>query len=190
MTPLLRPAVGLMHRLSLRAKFGLVGLLLALPPLLMIAQAPPAPGQGLIHAAGWALGALGLYLFAALYRATGDSARELLQTVRRLAEGDLMARAAVDGRDELAKVAMRLNEMARENGRLIADVRGAAEEVASAAGELADAAACVLDGAAAQHALSDLTAGAVAQIRSSVDAVAVSVRETETIADRSRAPSR
>ncbi|MDR3410659.1 MAG: methyl-accepting chemotaxis protein, partial [Formivibrio sp.] len=105
--------------------------------------------------------------------------------VQRLAEGDLLARVAVDGRDELAKVARRLNEMARENGRLIADVRGAAEEVASAATELATASGNVQKGAAAQSEISNASAGVMEQIRGNVASVAASAKDTEIIADHS-----
>ena len=186
---LLRPAVSLMHRLTLRTKFALSGLLLLLP-IVMLSLAGRSLADGpaaVLETIAWSMALAGCYAFTALYRATADTVEELLSTVRKLAEGDLVARAAVDGRDELAKVAMRLNEMARENGRLIADVRGAAEEVASAAGELATAAARVLDGAAAQSELSGVTAEAVERIQGNVDAVAHSARETEAIADRSEA---
>ena len=188
MTWLLAPAVGLMHRLTFPMKFALVGLLLTLPLLLQgMARGLPVSWGVWLDALCWSLAVSGLYLFAALYRATSETARELLRTVRRLAEGDLLTRAAVDGKDELAKVAMRLNEMARENGRLITGVRGTAEEVASAASELAAAATRVREGAAAQDALSAVTAGAVDQIKGSVEAIAVSADETEAIADRSEA---
>ncbi|WP_051710995.1 methyl-accepting chemotaxis protein [Andreprevotia chitinilytica] len=192
MNILMRPAVGLMHRLALRTKFALVGLLLALPLLAWQSgdywlPANEHTGHALLDGLAWAIATIGLYLFTALYQATTATTQALLQTVRRLAEGDLVARAAVDGKDELAKVAMRLNEMARENGRLITEVRGTADEVASAASELAEAAARVLEGVAAQDTLSGATAGAVEQIKGSVEAIAASAGETEAIADRSEA---
>ncbi|MBI3144102.1 MAG: hypothetical protein HYZ18_02295, partial [Pseudogulbenkiania sp.] len=94
---LLSPAVGLMHRLALRTKFALVGLLLALPPALQAGgRWLPAGWDTFLDGASLALVCCGLYLFVALYRATAHTAGELLRTVRRLAEGDLVVRAAVD----------------------------------------------------------------------------------------------
>ena len=187
---LIQPAVALMHRLRLGGKFMLVGMLFVLAVAGMsLADVLAAAGASrqVLLGASWALVILGLYAFAALYLVTMSTVKEVLQTVQRLAEGDLVARASVDGKDELARVAIRLNEMARENGRLIADVRGAAEEVASAATELALASGRVLQGAATQNELSGATATAMMQIQSNVEQVAANARDTQEIADHSEA---
>ncbi|MBS1156433.1 MAG: methyl-accepting chemotaxis protein [Proteobacteria bacterium] len=187
MNLMLNPAIALMHRLKLGGKFALVGLLFCVSQVGISGAGRWGNGfwAGMLEAASWAIGLLALYLFFALYCTTAGAVRELLQTVQRLAEGDLLVRSAVDGRDELAKVARRLNEMARENGRLIANVRGAAEEVASAATELATASGHVQKGAAAQSEISGVTAGAMEQILCSVESVAASAKDTEFIADHS-----
>ncbi|WP_018150879.1 methyl-accepting chemotaxis protein [Leeia oryzae] len=185
---LIHPAMALLHRLRLRGKFLLVGTLfvLAMSGMAVASQLTSIGAfRPWLEATSWTLAILGLYAFAALYRVTITTVQEVLQTVQRLAEGDLVARAAVDGKDEMAKVAIRLNEMARENGRLIADVRGAAEEVASAATELALASGRVLNGAATQSELSSATATAMTQIQSNVEQVAANARDTQLIADHS-----
>jgi methyl-accepting chemotaxis protein len=191
MRRLFHPAAGWLLRRTLKTKFALVGSLLTLPlALLAIARQVAEPQAQWLQDGAWLLASIGLYLFIALYLATAATADELLKTVRRLAEGDLAARAAVDGQDELARVGRRLNEMARENGRLITGVHGTAEEVASAASELAQAAQRVLEGAAAQDTLAAVTAGAMGQIRSSVQEIAARAQETEAIADRSEAQAK
>jgi len=189
MNALMGPAVGLMQRLHLAGKFLLIGILLAMPivPAALDGSGLPPEVHAVIEAAAWTAMALGGWLFLALYLSLSTAARTLLVTVDSLAEGDLLARTAVGGRDELARVALRLNDMARENARLIDEVRGAAEEVAGAAAELSAAAAQVLAGAGEQLTLSDLTASAVEQIRGSTVSIAAGADETESLADKSEA---
>ncbi len=189
MNALMGPAVGLMQRLDLAGKFLLIGILLAMPvvPAALDGAGLRPELYAVIETAAWTAMTLGGWLFLALYLSLSTAARTLLVAVDSLAEGDLLARTAVGGRDELARVAIRLNDMARENARLIDEVRGAAEEVAGAAAELSSAAAQVLAGAGQQLTLSDLTASAVEQIRGSTVSIAAGADETESLADRSEA---
>ena len=160
MNALLGPAVGLMQRLDLAGKFLLIGILLAMPvvPAALDGSGLPPEIHAAIEMAAWAAMGLGGWLFLALYVSLSMAARSLLVTVDSLAKGDLLARTAVGGSDEHARLAICLNGMARENARLIDEVRGAAEEVAGAAAQLSAAAAQVLAGAGEQLTLSDLTA--------------------------------
>lgn len=137
MNALMGPAIGLMQRLDLAGKFLLIGILLAMPIVSAALDGSGLPPEvyAVIETAAWTAMALGGWLFLALYLSLSSAARTLLATVDSLAEGDLLARTTVGGRDELARVAIRLNDMARENARLIDEVRGAAEEVAGAAAE-------------------------------------------------------
>lgn len=189
MNALLGPAVGLMQRLDLAGKFLLIGILLGMPvvPAALDGSGLPPEIHAAIEMAAWAAMGLGGWLFLALYVSLSMAARSLLVTVDSLAKGDLLARTAVGGSDEHARLAICLNGMARENARLIDEVRGAAEEVAGAAAQLSAAAAQVLAGAGEQLTLSDLTASAVEQIRGSTVSIAAGADETESLADRSEA---
>jgi methyl-accepting chemotaxis protein len=181
---LVQPAVGLMHRLGLRTKFQLVGSLFLLPSVILFLstrQLGRIPAEWL-EVAALLVAAVAFYLLTALYLASLRTANDLLAAVKQLAEGDLTVRVVIEGRDEVCKSAMRVNEMVRETGRLIADVSGAAEEVASASSELAASAASVLTGASEQHKLAEAASSAVEQMRHGIEQVSAGARETEGIA--------
>jgi methyl-accepting chemotaxis protein len=184
MSLFMQPAVGLMHRLGMRAKFQLVGSLFLLPMLMLFAAThvsidlPPL----WLELAAMLVAGLAFYLLIALYLSSLETANDLLVSVRRLAEGDLTARAMIEGRDEVSKSAMRVNEMVRKTSRLIADVSGAADEVASASSELATSAATVVAGTSEQHSLAESASSAVEQMRRGIEQISLGASETEGIA--------
>ena len=184
MTLFMQPAVGLMHRFGMRAKFQLVGTLLLLPTLLMFASMHNRFGIPVLwlELAAALVAGLAFYLLIALYLSSLETANDLLVSVRRLAEGDLTARAMIEGRDEVSKSAMRVNEMVRKTSRLIADVSGAADEVASASSELAASAASVVAGTSEQHSLAESASTAVEQMRRGIEQISLGASETEGIA--------
>lgn len=183
------PAIGLLNRLGFNRKFLLCAFLLLIPTaILYLRNVLPQLATELLVLAG--LGILvGLYFLAALYRSTQISIASLLATVRAMTEGDLSARSSLDSADEFGEVSVRLNEMARESGRLIKDVHAAAEEVASAASELAIAAARVVAGADAQNNLSGKSTRSMQRLQSSVDQVTDAARLSQAIAEESESLS-
>jgi methyl-accepting chemotaxis protein len=183
------PAIGLLNRLGFKHKFLLCAFLLLVPSVILyIRNFLPQFALELLVLAG--LGILvGMYFLAALYRATQYSIANLLTTVRAMTEGDLSARSSLDSGDEFGEVSVRLNEMARESGRLIKDVHAAAEEVASAASELAIAAARVVSGADAQNNLSSKSTQSMERLQSSVNQITEEARLSQTIAEESESLS-
>lgn len=185
MNPLTQPAVGLMHRIDLAGKFILCMLLLLLPGLLLgVAFYWPGTAQTFLPLAALG-GVVAIYFQYALYASVRDSLHSLLQAIRATATGDLTARSALDSQDSFGQLAYSLNDMARETGRLIKEVDGATEEVASAATELTVAAARVVTGADAQGVLAASSTRAMEDMRVSVEHVAESARLSQAIAEES-----
>jgi methyl-accepting chemotaxis protein len=181
---LLSPAIGLMHRLRLKNKFSLSVLLLLAPAaLIYLREWLPQFSQPLLVIAAFTL-ALGLIAFLALYLSIRNANENILTAVKAMAEGDLAARSNLDTPDEFGLVSVRLNEMARETGRLIKDVHAAAEEVASASSELAAAASRVVAGANAQNALSEKSTLSMQHMQSSASQVAEAAERSQAIAEK------
>ena len=182
---LISPAIGLMHRLRLKNKFRLCAFLLLLPTAILYARqyAPQWADELLALAAMTAL--VGLMFFLTLYHASKQSIETILAAVKAMADGDLSARSNLDSSDEFGLVSIRLNEMARETGRLIKDVHAAADEVASASSELAAAAARVVAGADAQNLLSQKSTLSMQHMQASVSQVAEAASLSQAIAEQS-----
>jgi len=186
---LISPVVGLMHRLRLKNKFRLCAFLLLIPDAIFFARSYfPQYADHLLILALFAT-FVGLLFLRALYVAARESIETILVAVKAMAEGDLSARSNIDNTDEFGLVSVRLNEMARETGRLIKDVHAAAEEVASASSELALAASRVVAGADAQHALSEQSTHAMQHMQASVTQVAEAAKLSQEIAEKSESLS-
>lgn len=183
------PAVALMQRLKLGSKFMLCTLLLLTPALLLYLRDvwPQYAPQILLLAVLLAVTAL--YFVIAFYLATSLSIESLLAAVKTMASGELAVRSSLDSNDEFGMVSVRLNEMARETGRVIKDVHAAADEVANAASELATAAARVVVGATNQSKLSITSTEAVEQMRKSVEQVTEAANRSQQIAENSERQS-
>lgn len=183
------PAIALMHRLTLGRKFVLCALLLLTPAFLLhLSEIWPEYAHQIFLLALF-MTATALYFLLAFYLATRISIASLLSAVRTMASGELAVRSNLDSNDEFGMVAVRLNEMARETGRVIKDVHAAADEVANAASELAAAAAKVVVGATAQSKLSVTSTEAVAQMRKSVEQVTEAAHRSQQIAENSEQQS-
>lgn len=189
MNALISPAVALMHRLTLTSKFVLCALLLLSPAILFYLQAHYAVQSLQLQLVGLLLAMVALYFTTAFCAATRQSINSLLQTVKTMASGELAVRSNLDSRDEFGLVAISLNEMARETGRVIKDVHAAADEVANAASELASAAARVVVGATEQTELSAISTEAVKRMRSSVEEVASAAQLSQSIAEEAERQS-
>lgn len=183
MNALISPAIALMHRLTLARKFALCAILLLSPAFVFHLQSyyPSHSSQFLFT--GLLLVTVALYFLVAFYVATRQSIHSLLQTVKTMASGELAVRSNLDSQDEFGMVAISINEMARETGRVIKDVHAAADEVANAASELALAAARVVAGATEQTDLSAISTEAVKRMRASVEEVASSAQLSQSIAE-------
>lgn len=185
MNSLTRPAIGLMHRLSLVWKFTLCTFLLLMPGLLL-AVAFNWAGVELVFLSLAALALIiAIYFQYALYASIYSSLYSLLQAIQATATGNMTARSSLDSRDGFGQIALSMNDMVRITGRLIKEVDGATGEVASAATELAKAAARVAAGAEAQGALAALSTLSIKEMRKSADRVAESAQLSQVIAEKS-----
>jgi methyl-accepting chemotaxis protein len=178
-----------MHRLKLGSKFVVCTLLLLAPAALLYVRGVWPQYSSHILLLALLIAACGLYFFLAFYLATRQSIESLLEAVRTMANGELAVRSSLDSSDEFGMVSLRLNEMARETGRVIKDVHAAADEVANAASELATAAARVVVGATEQSKLSVMSTEAVEQMRKSVEQVTEAANRSQQIAENSERQS-
>ncbi|MCP4408578.1 MAG: PAS domain S-box protein [Gammaproteobacteria bacterium] len=71
--------------------------------------------------------AAGLIIWAALHKLVTVRVRSLQKTSRKLAAGDLMSRAALDGADEISEFGASFNAMAEWLGKTLADLNNAGE---------------------------------------------------------------
>lgn len=185
MNPFTQPAIGLMQRIDLAGKFIFSTLLLLIPCLLLaLAGYRPMMAQTFLLLAALS-GIVAVYFQYALYASIREALLSLLQATRASATGDLTARSVIDSQDGFGQLAYSLNNTARETGRLIKEVDGATEEVASAATELTVAAARVVAGANAQAILAASSTLALEDMRSSAEHVAESARLSQDIAEES-----
>ena len=92
---MMRPGIGLLRRLPLGGKLAVLGVLAVLAQLVLW-WSP----SGWVALAGALL--LG-YLLLALYLGQSASLQRITQTMELVTQGDLRARAAIDGGDELAR---------------------------------------------------------------------------------------
>lgn len=65
---------------------------------------------------------LSIFVFTSFYRATVTTINALQAAARQLSEGDLNARVKVQGRDEMARVALCFNQMAEEFAQVLLEV--------------------------------------------------------------------
>lgn len=169
------PALWLLRRMGLRAKFFALGLcgLLALGVVLWSGNMIAGPTVQSLLAAAVML--VFLYGVGALYVDLSQGLRRLLQVTAQATEGDLTSRAQCDGRDELAALGSQLDKMVVSLSAMVADVRSNAALVAQAGHHLTQG----------QHALSVRTeqqAASVAQTVVSVEQVTAAVQNNSDVA--------
>ena len=102
---------------------------------------------------------LGLSVFLSLVirQSIVRGARQLEEAATRLAQGDLAGNIQVRGQDEMASVANTFNNMAREFGRLIGEIRQAAVELEEAASRTTHNSHSVVDASTQQQRLAQTT---------------------------------
>ncbi|MDT8403451.1 methyl-accepting chemotaxis protein [Sulfuriflexus sp.] len=113
------------------------------------------------------------YLFTGFYFSTRDTIDQLGDTVDRLAEGDLTARARVGTRDELSQIAGRINIMAAHFQQLVAQVIAATYQVDDRAQASSTAAHEVHAGATQQNSDIEQVAQAIRQLSDTVQEMAI-----------------
>ncbi len=139
---LLMPAVHLMNQLRFRTKFILLFMVSAAPLLVF--------GYELLSAdntdktveylnAALLIGTLLLlsYLFLAIYAAICQNIRQLREASQKMAEGDMSARLALEGRDEMTEIASSINNISDGVGQAISSVLTTVGVLTETSGKLA-----------------------------------------------------
>ncbi|GAB2913063.1 methyl-accepting chemotaxis protein [Paraburkholderia jirisanensis] len=80
---------------------------------------------------------LALYLFVAFARRTADDVAHIAQCMEQAGAGDLRGRLALSGRDELASMKQRMNELLVSLSRTITTTKASAESVLTGSEEIA-----------------------------------------------------
>ena len=171
---ILRPGVLLMRRMRLAAKLVLLGGT-AVAALVAVALA-----QGLHAGAAWWVCAAAVlavvYLAMALGVSVSGDLQRLGSVMDRTAQGDLCARAAVQGRDELAQLGEQLDSMVLTLSAMVADIRSNAALVAHAGQSLASDNRELADRTEQQAASLEQTAASVQELSSTVNGNAQAAR--------------
>ncbi len=129
------------------------------------------------------------YLAAGAYLAVVGDVRRLADVSARVAGGDLTARAAIVGRDELAEVAKGFNAMAQSLNGLIGKIQSDAGDVSVAASALAASSSQIHGGSLKQSEAASSMAAAVEQTTVGIDQIAQHAREAQEISTESGALS-
>ncbi len=117
-------------------------------------------------------------LFVAFYRGIRDSVGRIDAALVRLMEGDLSARAAVPGRDELARIGERLDAMAARFQELVGEVVRSVESLCATSGSLRAAAGQGNASVTAQREQTEQLATAMEEMSAAVREVARSCAAT------------
>ena len=160
----LRPGLWLMRRLRLPGKLGLLGIV-ALAALAATAWAEgPAWTWGLMAAGSLAVA----YLLAALHVSQSEDLARLQRTMEQTTSGDLRARAALAGHDELGEMSALLDRMVLALSAMVADIRSNAALVAHAGQSLAVDNRALAERTEQQAANLEQTAASVEQLSATV----------------------
>jgi len=162
----LRPGLWLMRRLRWPGKLGVLGAA-ALAALVVTACAEgPAWTWGLMAAGALAVA----YLLLALYASQSADLASITHTMEQTTAGDLRARAAVPGSDELGGAAALLDRMVLTLSAMVADIRSNAALVAHAGQSLASDNRALAERTEQQAANLEQTAASVEELSSTVQA--------------------
>ena len=115
---------------------------------------------------------LATYLFAGFYHSVVSTVNKLREATKQLAEGNLLARADCDNRDELGQVAEAFNNMAIQFGKTIQQVTESSHELTDSASQLATLAEQTKQGADKQKDETEQVATAMNQMSATVEEVA------------------
>jgi len=174
------PVTAWLNRLSLAWQCVLLAMLASLPLAAVIFSA--AAGRPLTFLAVFVCAVAVLffwYLFAAFHASLSRLLRDLLAAHAQVERGDFSVRLAVGGRDEGSRLAARFNDMVREVGRTMTEIRDTTAEVAHSAAELKSSAGQVATATEQQEQSITETAAATEEMTASIDEVAAQSREAE-----------
>ena len=115
-----------------------------------------------------ALSGLAFWLAFILARSTITSLRTSLEMARTIAQGDLTVTAEINGSDESQQLLQALNEMNLSLSRIIGQVRGSTDNIATAASQIAAGNRDLADRTTAQAASLEETAASMEQLTSTV----------------------
>ncbi len=113
-----------------------------------------------------------IYLFTTFYVSVQNSISALISATSALAKGDLIFRASIHGKDELAEVASSLNAMAEEFQNIIKRVAESAEQTAQASEELSAVTEESAEGIGQQKQETEQVASAMTELSATVREVA------------------
>ena len=136
---------------------------------------------------GIAIG-LALSIFMSLYirQSIVRGARQLEEATSRLAQGDLSGNIVVHGKDEMARVAVTFNSMAREFGQLIGEIRQASTELEEAAGRTTSNSQSVVDASNQQQRLAETTTASAQALTQASSQVGENILSMIHATDRAR----
>ena len=116
--------------------------------------------------------ALIAYFFAGLYLSISQSVANIRSTTRALATGDLTVRATPNSRDEMADIALELNEMAEQTENVIHTITTASNQLATSCEEVAAASTQIVRNLEQQSRETDMAATAMNEMAATVHEVA------------------
>lgn len=126
-----------------------------------------------------------LYLSIGAFIAIADSVRELQNSSRQLAAGDLTVRARAGTRDELRTIVDSFNVMAETFSALLGRVRGSAGDVLDASRQLAGSAQNIAQSSQQQSEAASGMAASVEEMTVGVDQIAHNAHEADATTRRS-----
>ena len=129
------------------------------------------------------------YLTVGMYLAIVGDVSRLAAGARRIAAGDLTARAEIAARDELAVVAEGFNSMALSLAGLIGKMQAGASNVSGAASSLAAASSHIHDSSQRQSEAASAMAASIEQTTVGVDQIAEHARQAHAISTEAGALS-
>ncbi|RMR33861.1 Methyl-accepting chemotaxis protein [Pseudomonas syringae pv. coriandricola] len=136
------------------------------------------------------MGLLLLYAFCSIYRALRVAIDSLLGVTRRLAEGDLSARAQVVSKDEIADIGNGLNVMAEAFASSISHMDRTSYELSDVAARLGTSIGLAKQSMNAQQAETEQVATAINEMTASVADVAQNTEGAAMAADAANTASR
>ena len=125
------------------------------------------------------------YLTVGMYLSIAGGVAQLSAGARKIADGDLTARVAMEARDELAFVGRSFNSMAEALNRLIGKDQSSAADVSAAAASVAASSQQIHAGSQRQSESASAMAASVEQTTVGIDQIAEHARNAQAISDES-----
>ena len=127
---------------------------------------------------------LGLFLTWFVSRIISRPLRHAMDVATRLAEGDLAVKVQVTSQDETGRVLVAMENMAGQLGRIIGEVRHAADNLASASEEVSATAQSMSQATSEQAASVEQTSASVEQMTASINQNTENAKVTDGMASK------